>query len=51
MTISFHHHFRNGDYIVNMVMDEIAELGIKDITIAPSLTTCHSPLIDHIKME
>ena len=50
MTISFHHHFRNGDYIVNMVMDEIAELGIKDITIAPSsLTTCHSPLIDHIK--
>ena len=21
MTISFHHHFRNGDYIVNMVME------------------------------
>ena len=21
MTISFHHHFRNGDYIFNMVMD------------------------------
>ncbi|MDD2447021.1 MAG: citrate lyase subunit alpha [Tissierellia bacterium] len=50
MTISFHHHFRNGDYIVNMVMDTIAKLGIKDITIAPSsLTTCHSPLIEHIK--
>ena len=24
MTISFHHHFRNGDYVVNMVMDVIA---------------------------
>ncbi len=50
MTISFHHHFRNGDYIVNMVVDTIARLGIKDIRIAASsLTTCHAPLIDHIK--
>ena len=31
MTISFHHHLRNGDYVLNMVMDEIANLGIKDI--------------------
>ena len=23
MTVSFHHHFRNGDYIVNMVMDKL----------------------------
>lgn len=50
MTISFHHHFRNGDYIVNMVMDVIAEMGIKDIRLAPSsLGTCHGPLIEHIK--
>ena len=50
MTISFHHHFRNGDYIVNMVMDAVAKLGIKDIRIAPSsLGTCHGPLINHIK--
>ncbi|MDF2616092.1 MAG: citF: citrate lyase alpha chain [Sedimentibacter sp.] len=50
MTVSFHHHFRNGDYIVNMVMDTIAKLGIKDIRIAPSsLGTCHGPLIEHIK--
>jgi len=50
MTISFHHHFRSGDYIVNMVMDVIAELGIKDLTIAPSsLSTCHGPLIEHMK--
>lgn len=50
MTISFHHHFRNGDNIVNMVMNAIAKLGIKDLRITPSsLGTCHGPLIDHIK--
>ena len=50
MTISFHHHFRNGDYIVNMVLDEIARLGIKDLTVAASsLSSCHAPMIEHIK--
>ena len=50
MTISFHHHFRNGDYVVNMVMDVIAKMGIKNLTVAASsLTDCHWPLIDHIK--
>lgn len=50
MTISFHHHFRNGDYIVNMVMDTIAKLGFKDIRVAASsLTTVHEPLIEHIR--
>ncbi|WP_026478483.1 citrate lyase subunit alpha [Alkaliphilus transvaalensis] len=50
MTISFHHHFREGDYIVNLVMDTIAKLGIKNITIAPSsLNGVHAPLIEHIK--
>ena len=24
MTVSFHHHLRNGDYVLNMVMDELA---------------------------
>lgn len=50
MTISFHHHFRNGDYVVNMVIDEIAKMGIKNLTLAASsLTDCHWPLIEHIK--
>lgn len=50
MTISFHHHFRSGDYIVNMVLDTMAEMGIRDLTLAASsLTDCHSPLIEHIK--
>lgn len=49
MTISFHHHFREGDYIINLVMDTIAKLGIKNLKIAPSsLTGVHSSLVDHI---
>lgn len=50
MTISFHHHFREGDYVLNMVMDEIAAMGIKDLSIAPSsIANVHAPLIEHIK--
>jgi citrate lyase subunit alpha/citrate CoA-transferase len=45
MTVSFHHHFRDGDYIVNMVMREIEALGIRDITIAASsLGDAHDPV-------
>ncbi len=50
MTVSFHHHFRNGDKILEMVMNTIAEMGIKNLTVASSsLTNAHSCLIDHIK--
>ncbi len=49
MTISFHHHLRNGDYVLNMVLDEIADLGIRDLTVnASSIFDCHSPLLLHI---
>ena len=33
MTISFHHHFRNGDHIINMVVDKLAEMGYKNLTL------------------
>ena len=50
MTISFHHHFRNGDYIVNMVVEQLAKMGFKDMVLAASsLTDCHYPLVEHIK--
>lgn len=50
MTVSFHHHLRNGDYVLNMVMEQIARLGIKDLTVnASSLFDVHMPLADHIK--
>ena len=49
-TISFHHHFRDGDFIVNMVVDKLAEMGFKDLVLAASsLTDCHAPLIKHIQ--
>lgn len=50
MSISFHHHLRNGDYTLNRVMDEIAALGIRDLTLnASSLFDAHAPLREHIK--
>ena len=36
MTLSFHHHLRNGDYVQNMVSEEILRQDIKDIHYAPS---------------
>lgn len=50
MTISFHHHFREGDYVINLVMDEIAKMGIKNLVLFPSsLGKVHETLIEHIK--
>ncbi len=50
MSISFHHHLRNGDYTLNRVMDEIAALGIRDLTLnASSLFDAHTPLREHIQ--
>ncbi|MBQ7341241.1 MAG: citrate lyase subunit alpha [Oscillospiraceae bacterium] len=50
MTVSFHHHLRNGDYVLNMVMEQIAELGIRDITVnASSVFDVHMPLVGHIR--
>ena len=36
MTLSFHHHLRNGDFVQNMVSEEILKENIKDIHYAPS---------------
>ncbi|MGB3367589.1 MAG: citrate lyase subunit alpha, partial [Acidaminobacteraceae bacterium] len=45
-TISFHHHFRDGDYILNNVVEAINSLGIKNIKIASSsLSDIHDQLI------
>ena len=50
MTVSFHHHLRNGDYVLNMVMQEIANLGIGGLTVnASSLFDVHLPLLDHVQ--
>ncbi len=50
MTVSFHHHLRNGDYVLNMVMEEIANMGIKNLTVnASSLFDVHKPIIKHVE--
>jgi citrate lyase subunit alpha/citrate CoA-transferase len=50
MTVSFHHHLRNGDAVVNMTMDILADLGIKNITLASSsLTSVHRHLIPYLE--
>jgi citrate lyase subunit alpha/citrate CoA-transferase len=50
MTVSFHHHLRNGDYVLNMVMEEVAAMNIKGLTVnASSLFDTHLPLIDHAR--
>ncbi|UCF08166.1 MAG: citrate lyase subunit alpha [Thermoplasmata archaeon] len=49
MTVSFHHCLRNGDDVMNMVMDIIAGMGIRDIRMAQSaLFPKQEPLIEHI---
>ena len=50
ITISFHHHLRNGDYILNMIMDEIHKREIKDIKLASSsIFPIHTPIIKYIE--
>lgn len=50
MTISTHHHFRDGDLIVVKLFNIIRELGLKDMIWYPSASfSCHEPLIEFLK--
>lgn len=50
MCISTHHHLRNGDMLLNMVVRVIDSLNIRDITIAStSIHPVHAELIPYIK--
>ena len=50
MTVSFHHHMRNGDHVLNMVLEELAKQGIRDLTVnASSVFDVHEPIIEHIR--
>lgn len=50
MTVSFHHHLRNGDHVLNMVLDAAARHGLKDLKVAASsIFPVHAPLIEHIR--
>jgi len=50
MTISTHHHLRNGDYVANAVFAAAAELGVKDLRWFPSASfPCHAGMIAHME--
>jgi citrate lyase subunit alpha / citrate CoA-transferase len=50
MTISFHHGYREGDRTINQVVQTLAEMGFRDLTLASSsLMSCNTPLIEHIR--
>lgn len=49
MTVSFHHHFRNGDRVANLVLNTAARMGLKNLKVAlSSVFPVHAPLIDLI---
>ncbi|MBN1541014.1 citrate lyase subunit alpha [candidate division KSB1 bacterium] len=50
MTIGFHHHLRNGDILINLVMEKLAARGLKDLVLAPSaLFPTHEKLVSYIE--
>ena len=50
MTISNHHHFRNGDLVMNQVFDCAAKMNIKNLRWFPSASfPCHEPMINHME--
>ena len=50
MTISNHHHFRNGDLVMNQVFDTAAKMGVKNLRWFPSASfPCHKPMIKHME--
>lgn len=50
MTISTHHHFRNGDLIAEQIFNIAEEMGVKNLTWAPSASfECHACITRHLE--
>jgi citrate lyase subunit alpha/citrate CoA-transferase len=50
MTISTHHHFRDGDRVANQIFDIAHEMGVKNLRWFPSASfPCHEPLIKYLE--
>ena len=46
MAISFHHHLRSGDFVLNQVLEAVEQAGIRDLTVRESAVfNAHDPLI------
>ena len=50
MTVSTHHHFRNGDFLANRIFDIAHEMGVKGLRWFPSASfPCHEHLISYLR--
>ncbi|HOX31684.1 MAG TPA: citrate lyase subunit alpha [Spirochaetales bacterium] len=50
MTVSFHHHLRNGDAVVDLVLGAAERLGIRNLTLAPSsLGDSHDCVAEYLR--
>lgn len=50
MTVSFHHHLRNGDAVLNQVLDAAARLGLRNLKVAATaIFPVHAPLVRHMQ--
>ena len=50
MTVSTHHHLRDGDLISNQIFDIAASMGVKDLVWLPSASfPCNDPVIEHLE--
>src|SRR4030042_322729 len=50
MTVSFHHHLRNGDILLVKTLTILHNMGIREITLASSsLNECHDPILPFLK--
>lgn len=50
MTISTHHHLRNGDALTNLLFDTIKSMGVKNLRWFPSASfPCHEHLIQYLE--
>jgi len=49
-TLSFHHQLRNGDNVVNLTLEAVKNLGVKNIRVAQTaMFDVHNPVIGYIK--
>ncbi len=49
-TLSFHHQLRNGDNVLNLTLNAVYNLGVKNIRLAQTaMFNVHEPVIDFIK--
>ncbi len=50
MTLSTHHHLRNGDLVSNVLFDACGKMGKRDLMWFPSASfPCHEPMIAHMQ--